>query len=73
VIADATDSAQLAVSDQAPNGTTDWQRVSVSFKTGVKTEAIALKITHESCQTDKEVCPIFGTTWYDDFNLTAAK
>ena len=73
VIADATDSAQLAVSDQAPNGTTDWQRVSVSFKTGVNTEAIALKITHESCQTDKEVCPIFGTTWYDDFNLTAAK
>jgi hypothetical protein len=72
VIADATDEAILASSEPAPNGNNDWQRISLSFKTGSKSEAVRLKISPTSC-ADNSVCPIFGTVWYDDFNLKPRK
>lgn len=73
VIADAADGAQLASSPQAPSGDNDWQRVVLSFRTSVKTEAITLTIVRAPCKTDDAVCPIFGTVWYDDFNLKLAE
>ena len=67
-IADATEGQGLAGSDQAAAQTTDWQRIGFTFKTGAKTEAVTVKIVRTSCGEDP-VCPIFGTVWYDDFNL----
>jgi carbohydrate binding protein with CBM4/9 domain/tetratricopeptide repeat protein len=72
VIADATDETTLASSAAAPNGDNDWQRISLSFRTGAKSEALRLKINPTSCE-DKSVCPIFGTVWYDDFDLKPRK
>jgi tetratricopeptide (TPR) repeat protein len=72
LIADATDENTLATSDAAPNGDNDWQRISLSFKTGAKSEALKLKISPTSC-ADNSVCPIFGTVWYDDFDLKPRK
>lgn len=72
VIADATDETILVSSAAAPNGNNDWQLVSLSFKTGVKSEAVRLKISPTSC-ADSSVCPIFGTVWYDDFDLKPRK
>lgn len=72
VISDATDETILASSEAAPNGNNDWQRVSLSFKTGAKSEAVRLKISPTSC-ADNSVCPIFGTVWYDDFDLKPRK
>lgn len=72
LIADATDETSLASSEAAPNGDNDWQRISLSFKTGAKTEAVRLKISPTSC-SDNSVCPIFGTIWYDDFDLKPQK
>jgi Tfp pilus assembly protein PilF len=67
-ISDATEGKGLAGSAQAATGTTDWQRITLSFKTGAKSEAVTVKINRTSCGEDP-VCPIFGTVWYDDFNL----
>jgi tetratricopeptide repeat protein len=72
VIADATDETIAASSAPAPNGDNDWQRISLSFKSGAKTEAVRLKINPTSC-ADNSVCPIFGTVWYDDFDLKPRK
>jgi len=70
-IVDPTDNAVLMSSAQAPVGTNGWNRVSLSFRTGEKTEAVLIKIVRFPC-VDKEtpVCPIFGTVWYDDFSIT---
>ncbi len=73
MISDAVDGAVLATSTNAPDGDSDWQRVSLSFKTGAKSEAVRLAITRGSCSNDTPVCPIFGTVWYDDFNLKPGK
>jgi Flp pilus assembly protein TadD len=71
-ITNAADDSWLAQSQSAPSGTTDWQRISLAFKTGANIEAIRVKIVRNSCP-DSPVCPIFGTVWYDDFDLNAGK
>lgn len=69
-IIDPTNGATLAQSEMAPGGTNDWRRVSLSFKTGDKTEAVNLKIMRVSCGSEEiPVCPIFGSVWYDDFSF----
>ena len=72
VLADATDETTLASSAPALNGDSDWQRISLSFKTGAKSEGVRLKLSPTSC-ADNSVCPIFGTVWYDDFDLKPRK
>jgi len=67
-LVDAMDGSVVATSEPAANGDSDWQRVALTFKTGAKTEALALRITRAPC-SENPVCPIFGTLWYDDFNL----
>ena len=72
VIANAADDSWLADSAAAPSGSNNWQRISLSFKTGPKTEAVKVKMLRNSCP-DSPVCPIFGTVWYDDFDLKPRK
>lgn len=67
-ILDATDGVLLSNSAAAPAGDNDWQRVSIGFKTGAKAEAIVIFITRSSCG-ENSICPIFGSVWYDDFDL----
>jgi len=72
VIANAADESWLMASPRAPSGKNDWQRISISFKTGAKTEAVKVKMMRNTC-ADSQVCPIFGTVWYDDFDLKPRK
>jgi tetratricopeptide (TPR) repeat protein len=72
LVVNAGDDKTLVGSSGAPSGTSGWQRVSLSFKTDEKTEAVKVKMVRNSC-SDSPVCPIFGTVWYDDFNLTPRK
>jgi Flp pilus assembly protein TadD len=72
VIANAADESWLAGSPAAPSGNNNWQRISLSFKTGAKTEAVKVKMLRNSCP-NSPVCPIFGTVWYDDFDLKPRK
>jgi tetratricopeptide (TPR) repeat protein len=67
-LVDAMDGSVVATSEPAPDEDSDWQRVALTFKTGAKTEALTLQINRASCG-ENPVCPIYGTLWYDDFNL----
>ncbi|MEP6568716.1 MAG: tetratricopeptide repeat protein [Acidobacteriota bacterium] len=72
LIVNASDDAALASAPPASSGTSNWQRISLPFKTGEKTEAVKVKMVRNSC-IDSPVCPIFGTVWYDDFDLKLRK
>lgn len=66
-ILDAADNALLASSQPLPTGTSDWQRIAIDFKTK-KSDGVIVKLARQSCG-ENQPCPIFGTVWYDDFNL----
>jgi tetratricopeptide (TPR) repeat protein len=67
-ILSAADNALLASSTPLPTGTNDWQRIALDFKTKPKSDGVIVKLSRQPCD-DVKVCPIFGTVWYDDFNL----
>jgi hypothetical protein len=67
-IVDASDGAVLATSSAAPTGDSDWSPVEFSFKTGTKTEAVTVRLARDPCG-EEQVCPIFGSVWYDDFSI----
>ena len=69
-IVDPTDNSVMVSSPMAPTGTNSWSRISLSFKTGAKTEAVVIKVVRFPCvNKETPVCPIFGTVWYDDFSI----
>jgi hypothetical protein len=68
-IVDAVSGAVVASTGEAPAGDLPWQRLHTMFKTGDKTQAVIVRVARASCD-DKDVCPIFGSVWYDDFNIT---
>src|SRR6185436_14925823 len=67
-VSNPADNAQLALSDGAASGDSDWERVSLTFKTPAECEGVILTIERGRC-LDTDICPIFGTVWYDDFSL----
>jgi tetratricopeptide (TPR) repeat protein len=67
-IVDAVDGAVLATSSPLPSGTNDWQRVTFDFNTKPQHDGITLGFFRAPCG-EGQICPIFGTVWYDDFNL----
>lgn len=69
-ILDASDNTILASSQPLPTGTNDWQKIVLDFKTR-NSDGITVTITRLPC-TVGDVCPLFGTVWYDDFNLQRA-
>ncbi len=71
-IIDAGDGLVLAGSTAAPAGNSNWQRVSLQVKTGANTSGIRVKVMRASCP-ESQICPIFGTVWYDDFDLKPRK
>ncbi|HKS27245.1 MAG TPA: tetratricopeptide repeat protein [Pyrinomonadaceae bacterium] len=68
-ILSAVDKARLAESAQATAGDSDWQKISMDFKVPADVDGIILSIGRATCAAEGGVCPIFGTVWYDDFNL----
>ena len=68
-ISDAIDKTQLVSSPPMPTGTNDWQLVTLDFKTKPKHEGISFGLIRAACEGNQPICPIFGTIWYDDFNL----
>lgn len=68
LIISATDNTTLVTTASLSPGTSDWQRIAFEFKTKAGNEGITLVLWREAC-TVGSICPIFGTIWYDDFNL----
>ena len=66
-IFDAKDEKGMASSASLPTGTNGWQKYSVEF-TMSDGDGIAIRIGCPPCSVGN-VCPIFGTVWYDDFIL----
>jgi Flp pilus assembly protein TadD len=65
---DAADGTRFGSSEPLAVGSHDWQLVAIDFKTGPKTEGVHISTNRGACESDSP-CPIFGTVWYDDFNL----
>ncbi|HEU5132547.1 MAG TPA: tetratricopeptide repeat protein [Pyrinomonadaceae bacterium] len=69
-IVDASTGEALGTTAMAPSGTNDWNRIGFNFKTSDKTQAVMMKIVRFTCSNEETpICPIFGSVWYDDFNL----
>jgi hypothetical protein len=68
VIRDAVDNAVLGKAMPVASGTNDWQQVTFDFKTNSQHDGIIVGFDRAACG-DEHICPIFGTVWYDDFNL----
>jgi hypothetical protein len=67
IVLDAGDSSPLAASEAASVGTNDWKKISVDFKTK-NSDGITIFIGRLPCSVG-DICPLFGTAWYDDFVL----
>ena len=69
-ILDPTTNGVLVSSESAPSDTSEWKRISLSFSTSDKTQAVMVRVVRPTCaDKDTPVCPIFGSVWYDDFSL----
>ncbi len=63
----AEDERVLAQSAPLAAGTHGWQKMTAEFKTTKNTCAVLIVIRREQCKTD--LCPVFGSAWFDDFSL----
>ena len=70
IILDGGDNQAIATTASLPTGTHGWQKYAVDFKTR-DSDGITLIIGCLPCSVG-DICPIFGTVWYDDFNLQRA-
>lgn len=67
LIVDGGDNQTIATTVSLPNGTNGWQKYSIDFKTR-DGDGLKLSIACLPCSVG-DICPIFGTVWYDDFIL----
>jgi O-antigen ligase len=63
----ADDGSVLAQSVPLAAGTQGWQKIAVEFNTTAKTAVVLILVRRQQCKT--ELCPVFGTSWFDDFSL----
>jgi hypothetical protein len=68
VIQDAVDNTILGQANPLATGTNEWQQVTFDFKTNPQHDGIIVGFSRAPCG-EGQICPIFGTVWYDDFNL----
>jgi tetratricopeptide (TPR) repeat protein len=66
-VLDAADGNSLGVSEAASPGTNDWKKISLDFKTRMS-DGVTIVIGRLPCSVG-DICPLFGTAWYDDFLL----
>ena len=67
-VTDAATNEQLAASEPVASGTNEWQLVTLNFASRPKTQGISIGMIRGGCE-GQGICPIFGTVWYDDFDL----
>ncbi|MBX3283574.1 MAG: hypothetical protein KF756_14005 [Acidobacteria bacterium] len=67
-VTNAIDDRLIVSSQPMPQGTNDWQQVTVDFTTPENCNAISIRTTRVFCG---DGCPLIGNLWYDDFELNA--
>lgn len=65
----APDGKVLGESQSVEPGKTDWRQITVDFRTPPDVDGVTVRIARAPCTMQGAMCPIFGTVWYDDFNL----
>jgi Carbohydrate binding domain/Tetratricopeptide repeat len=68
IVSDAVDGNVLATSKPLNTDASDWQQLTLTFNSNSQHDGIIVTFARPACE-DTEFCPIFGTVWYDDFNL----
>lgn len=63
----AGDRKVLGESSAVSQGTSSWQQIEFTFKTGATTKAVTVLLVRQACTTAP--CPAFGTLWLDSFSL----
>jgi hypothetical protein len=66
-VVNANDDKFIGESKPFQIGTNDWQEYSIEFRAPENCYAISIRTARQPCG---EQCPIVGTFWYDDFELT---
>jgi tetratricopeptide (TPR) repeat protein len=66
-IADTTDGKVLATTD-AISASADWTSLKAEFTAPENTEGVVIRLARDTCKTT--VCPISGSVWFDDFQIT---
>ncbi|MBK8467487.1 MAG: carbohydrate binding domain-containing protein [Chloracidobacterium sp.] len=66
-VVNANDDKPITASKAFQTGTNDWQEYSVDFRTPENCNGITFRTVRQPCG---DQCPIVGTLWYDDFELT---
>ncbi len=66
-IVNANDDQFIVRSQAFPTGTNDWQEIAVEFTTPQNCNGISIRTGRAYCG---EECPISGTFWYDDFEIS---
>ncbi len=66
-IIEAKTSIGIAATKPFPTGTNDWQEITLDFVAPKDAEGVFIRTNRSFCGDN---CPIIGTIWYDDFNLT---
>lgn len=59
--------ASLTRTEPFANGTAEWQRMTLDFRTPENCVGIVIRTIRQYCG---EECQITGSVWYDDFSLT---
>ena len=68
IVNDLGDNSILIAAPPLATGTHEWKQITLDFKTK-KTDGIQIGFYRGSCGEGQTICPIFGTIWYDDFDL----
>ena len=67
-VADAKDDTLLAAGKTFEIGSTDgWQKQEIEFIAPEKAEGVTIRLARAFCGSQ---CPLFGTVWLDDFQLS---
>lgn len=66
-IVDAADGKVLATT-AATSGNSDWTSLKAEFTAPANTEAVTIRLARDGCKSP--FCPISGSVWFDDFQLT---
>jgi tetratricopeptide (TPR) repeat protein len=67
-VLDAVDGNPLGSTKPVPSGTSDWQLITFDFTTKPQHDGITIGLQRAPC-AEGQICPIFGTIWYDDFSI----
>ena len=69
VVVNDSQGKPLASAPPLPSGTSDWQLVTLNFKSNSGEDGVLITFSRNPCSNQDPICPIFGNIWYDDFNL----